>query len=136
MPASDPKPELKGYLQDARGAFLWKLDGLSEYDARRPMVRTGTNLLGLVKHMANVEMGYFGLTFDRPFDGPLPWTEDGEPELNADMWATAEESREEIVDLYRRAGGPALPPPHIPTLPVPRAAALSAGGPQQTTPHP
>jgi uncharacterized damage-inducible protein DinB len=102
MPASDPKPELKGYLQDARGAFLWKLDGLSEYDARRPMVRTGTNLLGLVKHMANVELGYFGLTFDRPFDGPLPWTEDGEPEPNADMWATGDEPREDIVDLYRR----------------------------------
>jgi Protein of unknown function (DUF664) len=29
-----------------------KLDGLSEYDIRRPMVPTGTNLLGLIKHQA------------------------------------------------------------------------------------
>jgi Protein of unknown function (DUF664) len=51
---------------------LWKLDGLSEYDARRPLVRTGTNLLGLVKHLATVEWGHFGAAFGRPFDERLP----------------------------------------------------------------
>ena len=81
--------------------MLWKLDGLSEYDVRRPMVPTGTNLLGIVKHVASVEAGYFGETFDRPFPGPLPWLDDG-AEPNADMWATAEESREQIVGLYHR----------------------------------
>jgi hypothetical protein len=65
------------------------------------MVPTGTNLLGLVKHVASVESGYFGETFGRPFPEPLPWFEaDAEP--NADMWATAEESRDSIVGLYRR----------------------------------
>jgi len=81
--------------------LLWKLDGLAEYDVRRPMVPTGTNLLGLVKHVASVEAGYFGATFDRPFPEPLPWLDDG-AEPNADMWATAEESPEQIVDLYHR----------------------------------
>lgn len=96
-----PKADLSRYLQTAREALLWKLDGLSEYDVRRPLVPTGTNLLGLVKHVASVEAGYFGETFDRPFEDPLPWLEhDAEP--NADMWATAEESREDIVNLYRR----------------------------------
>jgi len=81
---------------------LWKLDGLSEHDIRRPMVPTGTNLLGLVKHLAGVELGYFGETFDRPWEEPMAWLdEDAEP--NADMWATAEESREQIVGLYRQA---------------------------------
>jgi hypothetical protein len=65
------------------------------------MVPTGTNLLGLVKHVASVEVGYFGETFGRPFDEPLPWIdEDAEP--NADMWATPDESREQIVGLYHR----------------------------------
>jgi hypothetical protein len=101
MTGSDPKAELRRYLQAGREALLWKLDGLSEYDVRRPMVPTGTNLLGLVKHVASVEAGYFGATFGRPFDQPLPWLdEDAEP--NADMWATAEESREQIIGLYRR----------------------------------
>jgi len=66
------------------------------------MVPTGTNLLGLVKHVASVELGYFGETFERPFDEPLPWLDDG-AEPNADMWATPDESREQIIGLYRRA---------------------------------
>lgn len=103
MNATDAKSDLRRYLQLARDALLWKLDGLSEYDIRRPMVRTGTNLLGLVKHVASMEAGYFGVVFDRPFDEPLPWT-GPEAEPNADMWATADESREQIVALYRRAG--------------------------------
>ncbi|MBW3613944.1 MAG: DinB family protein [Actinobacteria bacterium] len=98
----EPKEDLRRYLQVAREALLWKLDGLSEYDIRRPMVPTGTNLLGLVKHLAGVEVGYFGDSFGRPFHERLPWFEDG-AEPNADMWATAEESREQIVALYRRA---------------------------------
>jgi Protein of unknown function (DUF664) len=101
MTASDPKADLRRYLQAGREALLWKLDGLSEYDVRRPMVPTGTNLLGLVKHLASVEAGYFGETFGRPFDEPLPWFDEG-AEPNADLWATAEESREQLVGLYRR----------------------------------
>jgi uncharacterized damage-inducible protein DinB len=101
MTGSDPKADLRHYLQAGREALLWKLEGLSEYDVRRPMVATGTNLLGLVKHVASVEAGYFGATFGRPFDEPMPWIEDG-AEPNADMWATAEESREQIISLYRR----------------------------------
>ena len=90
------------YLQRERENLIGKLDGLSEYDARRPMTPTGTNLLGLVKHVASVEFGYFGDIFGRPSDEPLPWyAEDAEP--NADMWATADETREQIIGLYHRA---------------------------------
>jgi uncharacterized damage-inducible protein DinB len=102
MTASDPKADLHRYLQDAREALLWKLDGLTEYDVRRPMVPTGTNLLGLVKHVASVELGYFGDCFGRPYDEPLPWLEDA-AEPNADMWAAPGETREQITGLYRRA---------------------------------
>ena len=66
------------------------------------MVPTGTNLLGLVKHVGSVAVGYFGETFGRPFDEPLPWFDD-DAEPNADMWATAEESRDDIVGLWHRA---------------------------------
>ena len=102
MPNSDAKADAHRYLQIARDALLWKLDGLSDYDVRRPMTPTGTNLLGIVKHVASVEFGYFGETFGRPSGEPLPWFEpDAEP--NADMWATADESRHDIIDLYHRA---------------------------------
>ena len=99
MTQSDPKAELRRYLQTAREALVWKMEGLSEYDTRRPLVPTGTDLLGLVKHVASVEAGYFGDTFGRPFPEPLPWLADG-AEPNADMWATPQESREQIVELY------------------------------------
>jgi uncharacterized damage-inducible protein DinB len=101
MATPDPKTDLHRYLQTARDALLWKLDGLSEYQIRRPLTPTGTNLLGLVKHLAGVEVGYFGDTFGRPFGEPLDWMED-DAEDNADMWATADESRDHIVGLYRR----------------------------------
>jgi len=57
---------LRSYLQEGRDAVLWKLDGPSEYDIRRQLVPTGTHLLGLVKHLAAIELGYFGDTFGRP----------------------------------------------------------------------
>lgn len=101
MTNRDPKADLHRYLQTARDALLWKLDGLAEYDVRRPLTPTGTNLLGLVKHVATVEAGYFGGTFGRPFPEPLPWIED-DAEPNADMWATPDESREQIIAFYHR----------------------------------
>jgi hypothetical protein len=81
---------------------MWKIEGLSEYEIRRPVTPTGTNLLGLVKHVASMELEYFGETFDRPSGEAMPWFDEG-AEVNADMWATADESREQIIGLYRRA---------------------------------
>ena len=101
MIEAGPKADLHRYLQAAREALLWKLDGLPDYDVRRPLTPTGTNLLGLVKHLAGVELWYFGDAFGRsPHE--RPWSED-DARNNADFWATADESREQIVGMYRRA---------------------------------
>ena len=102
MTKSEPKADLLLYLQSARDALLWKLDGLSEYDIRRPLTPTGTNLLGLVKHVTGVELGYLGATFERSSGEPMPWLDD-DAEPNSDYWATADESREQIIERYRRA---------------------------------
>src|SRR3954469_17035989 len=95
------KADLALYLQRGREDLLWKLDGASEFDARRPLTPTGTNLLGLVKHVASVEAGYLGDVFGRPSPESLPWFADA-AEPNADMWATADEPADEITALYRR----------------------------------
>jgi hypothetical protein len=42
---------LHRWLRLVRDVMVWKLEGLSDADVRRPMTRTGTNLLGLVKHI-------------------------------------------------------------------------------------
>ena len=101
MTDTDAKETLHRYLRTVRGALLWKLDGLSEYDARRPLTPTGTNLLGLVKHLTIVEAWYLGETFGRPFPERLSWWDD-DAEQNIDLWATEDETRAEIVERYRR----------------------------------
>ena len=98
---TDAKTELRWYLQSARDALLWKLDGLSEYDVRRPLTPTGTNLLGLVKHASYVESGYLADSFGRPSGLKLPWLGGAEP--SADLWVTSDQSRASIIDGYRRA---------------------------------
>jgi uncharacterized damage-inducible protein DinB len=102
MTGYDAKAEFHMYLQRAREVLLWKLDGLGEYDIRRPLTPTGTNLLGIVKHVAAVELEYFGPVFGRPTGLSLPWAS-ADAEAGADMWATPDESRDEIVGLYRRS---------------------------------
>ena len=97
----DAKSTAWRYLQGLREAVLWKVEGLSERDQRMPLTPTGTNLLGVVKHLAGVEAEYFGSCLGRPWPEPMAfWADDAEP--NADMWATEDESPAEILDLYRR----------------------------------
>ena len=100
----DLKEELHRKLQGSRAVLLAKLGNLSEYDRRRPMTPTGTNLLGLVKHCAGVECGYFGGVVGRPFPGEedLDWHEGDDTELSGDMYATEAESREQVTGFYRR----------------------------------
>ena len=90
------------YLQLARDALLWKLEGVSEYDVRRPLTATGSNLLGIVKHVASTEYGYLTECLGRDGGISTPWMAEDAP-ANADMWATAAESRADIIALYRRA---------------------------------
>src|SRR5690242_7158439 len=96
------KNYLHSDLREIRDELVAKLDGLSEYDVRRPLTTTGTNLLGLVKHSTLTEARYFGDIFDRPFPEPMPRWDDLEAR-GKDMWATEHETRAEIIDRYRRA---------------------------------
>ena len=97
----DAKATTWGYLRAQREAVLWKVDGLPERDQRMPLTPSGTNLLGVVKHLAGVEAEYFGVCLGEPWPEPMAfWEDDAEP--NADMWATEDESPEMILGLYRR----------------------------------
>jgi uncharacterized damage-inducible protein DinB len=100
----DPKTTLHRYLVAAREALVWKLDGLTEHEARRPRTPTGNNLLGLLKHCLNVEAGYFGPTFGREFPTPYELVPDEvlEQDPQADWYATLDETSDGLVDLARR----------------------------------
>src|SRR4051812_44584469 len=95
--------DLKRYLQESRESLVNSLDGLTEYDVRRPITPSATNLLGLIKHVAGIEFGYLGDCVGRPAAVQLPWVEDGSIWDSADMWATAQETRPHLLALYRSA---------------------------------
>lgn len=84
----------------ARESMVWKTKGLSEYDVRRPMTESGTNLLGLVKHLSIWEARYLGEVFGRPFPSPRSWWDDDALD-GADLWAGHDESRSEVLEIYQ-----------------------------------
>ena len=98
MVGDSAKAHLHDHLRWVRQALVSKLDGLSEYDIRRPLTSTGTNLLGLVKHCATWDSRYFGGVFDRPYPDVARWDDDAT--RGTDMWANDHETRADIVELY------------------------------------
>jgi hypothetical protein len=95
--------DLQRYLQVSRDSVLSSLDGLPEYDMRRPMTPTGTNLLGVVKHPTGIELAYLGDSAGRPGPISLPWVDGGSIWDSADMWATADQGSDYLIGLYRAA---------------------------------
>ena len=80
-----------------RATLLMKIDGVSDTDLRRPMVPSGTTLLGMVKHLAYVERWWFRRVFlDQ--DVSFPWTDD---DPDADFRIEENETTEDIVRLYQ-----------------------------------
>lgn len=128
----DMKSTLCAYLQALRGTVLWKLEDVSERDLRMPRTTSGTNLLGLVKHLAGIEAEYFGECLGSPWPDPMPWWDEA-AEPNADMWATAEESPEQVAELYRRVAATA--DARIAELPLDAPAHVPWWDPQDTTLH-
>lgn len=105
------KALLHAHLQLHRDALLWKLEGLGESELRRPMTGTGTNLLGLVKHLTGVEGAYFCDAFGRPRP-PLAWEDDEDAAMGefSDMFAAAWSSRgAELRHEVGRRGGEVEP---------------------------
>lgn len=98
---SQTKEILLSYLDTQRGSLLWKVEGLDEGQLRRPMTGTGTNLLGLVKHLTAVEYGYFQMSFGRPYPDLENLRTDAD--RNLDFYATAQERADEIIQGYRDA---------------------------------
>ncbi|MDR1213825.1 MAG: DinB family protein [Propionibacteriaceae bacterium] len=97
------KQILTGYLTNLRQAVAWKLDGVSERAARTPLTPTGTNLLGLVKHLGIMEFGYFGTIFGRETDEPMARMDAEVWATNADLWATPDEDLATVRGFYARA---------------------------------
>ncbi len=92
----DEKTSLHVSLDRHRDVVLWKLEGLDDEHLRRPLTPSGTNLLGLVKHLAGVEYQWFCATYGRE-------TEPLETDPVADMHARPHETTADIVAFYTGA---------------------------------
>jgi len=92
------------YLRRSRRAVLRAVDGVGEYDARRPMTPTGTNLLGIVKHLAIVELEYVASCAGYASDLGTPWVGTTDEEDNSDLWLAADESAQDVIALYVAVG--------------------------------
>ncbi len=93
------KESLHASLNRHREVVLWKLEGLDDEALRRPMTPSGTSMLGLVKHLAAVEYGWFCETFGRETE-PLPFS-DEDPE--ADLRVAEGESTADVLAFNARA---------------------------------
>lgn len=95
----DEKESLQASLDRHRQVVRWKVTGLSDDDARRPMTATGLSLGGVVKHLASVEYGWFCRTFGRPAD-EVDY-DDNDPD--ADLRLEANETLADVLAYYDRA---------------------------------
>ena len=95
----EEKESLQVALERHRDAVLWKLEGLGDDDLRRQMTPSGTSLLGLVKHLAAVEYGWFCDTFGREAE-PMPFDED---DPDADLRIRPDETTDADLAFYGRA---------------------------------
>jgi hypothetical protein len=95
--AMDLKSRLHDSLHGARETTLSKFEGLTEYDLRRPLTPTGSNLLGILRHLGGIEHAYLCEAFGRALPPP-PLPDDWEDELwhNGDMWVRPTESSEAV----------------------------------------
>lgn len=105
MTAPDLKSDLIDRLDHLNRGVLGKLDGLSEYDLRRPMTPTATNLLGVAFHLASLHAEYFGETFGRPFprEDEFYFRTDEDADPQDDLWVRPEATSKWVVELYRAA---------------------------------
>jgi uncharacterized damage-inducible protein DinB len=95
----EEKISLRTSLDRHRDVVLWKIEGLDDKQLRSRMTPSGTSLLGLVKHLAAVEYGWFCETFGRETE-LLPFDED---DPDADLRVTPDESTADIIAFYGRA---------------------------------
>ena len=90
---------LSAFLDRYRETTLWKLDGLSTEQASRRLVPSATTLLGVVKHLAYVEMGWFRGNFAGE-DPPYPWPE-SETDPDPDFRIEPDDTVESVSALYQ-----------------------------------
>jgi len=93
----DEAPTLRQFLDYQRTVVIRKVAGLSDHDASKPMTASGLSILGVIKHLIDVERWWFGICFTGA-DLPLASSDD---DPDADFRIEPGETVEQIVAAYR-----------------------------------
>ncbi|MFI6856414.1 DinB family protein [Streptomyces sp. NPDC050416] len=108
MPATtaDERTMLEGWLEFHRQTLAWKCEGLTDEQLRSPAVEpSDLSLLGLVRHMADVERSWFRRVLTNEDVAPLYWSDeepDGEFRLTeADTYAEAHAAWQAEIETAR-----------------------------------
>jgi hypothetical protein len=88
---------VEGFLDFLRATLLWKVEGLTEEQARRPLTASGVSLLALLKHSAGVERWWFQIVF-AGMDVPGLWSVD---DPAADWRIEPDDTIASIAAMYR-----------------------------------
>ncbi len=87
---ADERPMLDAWLDFHRATLLWKCDGLSDQQLKTPSAEpSNLTLLGLVRHMAEVERGWF-YRFVEGRDADPIYCTDADPDADFDRVAEAD----------------------------------------------
>ncbi|MFZ0324166.1 MAG: DinB family protein [Actinomycetes bacterium] len=96
----DERTTLREFLDLQRATVAWKVAGLDTESASRRFVPSKTTLLGLVKHLVDVERHWFVNVFAGEPDPPIYWERDGVFDSEFDL--DDHDRLDEIVDRYRQ----------------------------------
>ncbi|MFF7976435.1 DUF664 domain-containing protein [Streptomyces sp. NPDC007905] len=106
-PNAGERAMLEGWLDYHRKTLAWKCEGLTDEQLRTASVPPSElSLMGLVRHMAEVERGWFRKVLVGDDAGPIYYTEDdrdGEFHLTgADSWEEAYGTWQAEIETARR----------------------------------
>ncbi len=97
---ADERHMLDGWLEYHRATLAWKCEGLSADQLReRAVPPSSLSLLGLVRHMAEVERAWFRRRAGRE-DVPMLYCTDSSPDADFDEVADADAA--EALETWRR----------------------------------
>ncbi|MDX3458497.1 DinB family protein [Streptomyces sp. ME02-8801-2C] len=104
---ADERTMLEGWLDYHRQTLAWKCEGLTDAQLRTASVEPSElSLMGLVRHMAEVERSWFRRVLVGDDSGPIYYSEedpDGEFHLTeADTWDEAYGTWQAEIDVARR----------------------------------
>lgn len=87
---------IRAFIDVLRRTVLWKLDGLTEDQARQRVVGSETTLLGIVNHLAHVER-YWVQSVIAGRNIAFPWSKD---DPDADWIIAGDETIESVTDFF------------------------------------